>query len=344
MTSNAHSTHTVLATRRIPGRGPKILEDSEFPALVHESPDGPTRGEFLSLLQPCKGLLSLLSDSIDAEALDTAPNLVVVSNYAVGFDNVDVEAATKRGIVVTNTPDVLTDATAEIALSLLFATARRVVESDRFVRRGEFQGWRPTLFLGVDVKGKTLGIVGAGRIGKSLARRAVPLVKRILYTGRTRQPDFEKETGALRVSLNDLLKESDFVSLHVPLTTETRGLIGSDELALMKRSAILINTARGPVVDEKALADALASDRLRAAGLDVYEREPKVDPALLELDNVVLLPHVGSATVETREAMGLLAVTNLLDALRGKRPQYMVNPEVWPPRGNLKFQTPNPNS
>ncbi|MHC4598591.1 MAG: 2-hydroxyacid dehydrogenase [Planctomycetota bacterium] len=324
----------IFVTRRLPGKALSLLDGCGFTALVHEGEEAPAREAFLARIASCRGVLTLLNDRIDDEALDAAPDLVVVSNYAVGYDNIDVDAATRRGVLVTNTPDVLTDATAEIALALLFAAARRVAEGDRFVRRGAFRGWKPSLFLGVDIRGKTLGIVGAGRIGTAVGRRAVPLVGEILYTARNPRPAFERETGGRFASLEDLLGRSDFVTLHVPLTDETRGLIGERELTLMKDGAILINTARGPVVDEKALAAALESGRLRAAGLDVYEREPEVEPALLALDNVVLLPHVGSATEETREAMGRLAVENLLNALRGEKPKYMVNPEVWPLRGS----------
>jgi len=272
-------------------------------------------------------MICLLSDRIDEEILSAAKRLRIVANYAVGFDNIDIPAATRRGIAVSNTPDVLTNATAELAWALLLSVARRVVEGDRLVRAGEFHGWDPLMLLGYEVAGKTLGIIGAGRIGTAMARRARGFDMRILYTrpsGPRREMD---ELGAQHVELETLLRESDFISIHTPLTPATRHMIGRPQFELMKPTAILINTGRGPVVDEAALADALANRRIAGAGLDVYEYEPKVEPALLALDNVVLLPHIGSATFEARAAMARLAAENVLDALRGKVPRTCLNPE-----------------
>lgn len=328
MSEDASESIDIFVTRALPGRAIPLLKGSRFSVQVHPGEFGPGREEFLARAAPCLGLLTLLTDRIDEALLDACPRLKAVSNYAVGYDNVDVAACTRRGVAVTNTPGVLTDATAELTLALLFAAARRIAEGDRIVRAGRFQGWSPSLCLGTDIHGKTLGLVGAGRIGRAVGRRAAALGMHLLYAERNPVPEFERETAAQHLPLDELLRRSDFVSIHVPLTEETRRLIGRRELALMKPQSILLNTARGPIVDEKALAEALSSGRLRAAGLDVYEDEPDVDPALLELDNVVLLPHVGSATEETRDAMGLLAATNLLDALEGRRPKHLVNPEV----------------
>ncbi|MCU0723958.1 MAG: D-glycerate dehydrogenase [Planctomycetes bacterium] len=321
----------IFVTRRIPGGCAAILEASGLRVETWGRREPAPPATLRAKAAPCRGLLTLLSDRVDAALLASCPRLEVVSNYAVGFDNVDVAAATRLGIAVTNTPDVLTDATAELAIALLFAAARRLVEGDALVRAGKFAGWEPELLLGVDVRGKTLGVLGAGRIGAAVARRASALGMRVLYCecGGGRREAVERESGARPVAFDELLRESDFLSIHVPLTPQTRGMIGAAELAAMKPGAILVNTARGPVVDEKALAAALASGRLRAAGLDVYEREPQVEPALLALPNVVLAPHVGSATVETRSAMGELAARSLLSVLEGRRPGSLVNPEAW---------------
>ncbi|MHC5037845.1 MAG: 2-hydroxyacid dehydrogenase [Planctomycetota bacterium] len=326
---DTHAGPDIFVTRKIPGQAIPLLEQSGFAVEVHEGEFGPSRDLFLEKAASCIGLLTLLTDRVDDALFDRAPKLKVVSNYAVGYDNIDVPEATRRGILVTHTPGVLTDATAEIAIALLFAAARRIPEGDRFVRSGAFTGWSPSLFQGIDIHGKTLGIVGMGRIGTAVGYRARALGMEILYTDPKGDTEFERETDARRVPLEALLGESDFVSLHVPLTAETKGLIGREALARMKAGAILINTARGPVVDEKALAESLLSGHLRGAGLDVYEREPDVEPSLLAQENVVLLPHVGSATVETRDAMGRLAAENLLAALAGRKPKHPLNPEVW---------------
>lgn len=272
-----------------------------------------------------EAIVTLLDLRVDEALLSRLPRLRAVCNVAVGYDNIDVPAATRRGVQVTNTPDVLTDATADLAWALLLAAARRVAEGDRFVRAGRWKRWDWTMLRGLDVHGKTLGVVGAGRIGQAVGRRAAGFSMKILYTSRERKVAFERETGARRVPLERLLGESDFVSIHVALTPETRGLIGARELGLMKRTAILVNTARGPIVDEAALARALRSGRLRAAGLDVFEREPKVHPDLLKLENVVLCPHIGSATNETRRAMYETALRNLAAILSGRRPPNPVN-------------------
>jgi glyoxylate reductase len=249
---------------------------------------------------------------------------------AVGYNNVDLAEATRRGIPVTNTPGVLTDTTADFAFALMMAVARRVVEGDKFTRAGRFHGWGPLMMVGTDVHGKTLGIVGFGRIGRAVAKRATGFDMRVLYFDRFRaDEDTERALNASSVSLEQLLAESDFVSLHTDYNPETHHLIGAPELAAMKRGAYLINTARGAIVDEAALVEALKSGKLAGAGLDVFEREPQIHPELLTLDNAVLAPHIASASMETRTAMALMAAENLLAALRGERPPNVVNPEVY---------------
>ncbi|HEY8425736.1 MAG TPA: D-glycerate dehydrogenase, partial [Limnochordales bacterium] len=285
----------------------------------------------LQAVKGCHGLLTLLTERVDGELLDAAgPQLRVVANYAVGFDNIDVAEATRRGVLVTNTPGVLTETTADFTWALLMAAARRVVEGDRYMREGRYRAWSPTLLLGVDVYGKTIGIVGFGRIGEAVARRARGFSMRVLYHDVNRRSSAEEQAlGVEYRDLDSLLAESDFVSLHVNLTESTRHLIGRAQFQRMKPTAILINAARGPVVDEAALVEALRSGQIRAAGLDVFEREPEMAPGLAELPNVVLAPHIASASVETRSKMAEMAATNVLEALRGHRPPNLVNPEAW---------------
>src|SRR5579862_1871344 len=266
---------------------------------------------------------------ISKEIIDAAPRLRVVSNIAVGYDNIDVEACNRRHILVTNTPDVLTEATADLAFALILAVARRVVEGDRYVRSGHWKRWQWNCLWGTELHGKTLGLYGFGRIAQATARRARGFSMQVLYYARHRvSATIENEFAAEFVDRETLLSKSDFLSLHVPLTPETHHAIGATELALMKPSAFVINAARGPVVDEEALVQALEAGRLAGAGLDVFENEPKVHPALVSLDNVTLLPHVGSATAETRLRMAMLASENLLAALRGDRPPNLINPEA----------------
>ena len=272
------------------------------------------------------GLITLLTDRVTRALLESAPRLRVVGNFAVGYDNVDVPAATELGVQVCNTPNVLTEATADLAFSLLLAAARRIVEADRYVRQGAFRKWDPGRFLGRAVSGTTLGIVGFGRIGKAVARRGLGFGMRILYTGpRRAAPDAERALAAEFVDKETLLRSSDFVSLHAPLTDETRHLIDRAALALVKPGSVLVNTARGALVDETALADALASGPLGAAALDVFEHEPDVVPALRGLDNVVLAPHIGSATLETRIRMADAITADVLGVLMGEPPKSPVN-------------------
>ncbi|MBC7328194.1 D-glycerate dehydrogenase [bacterium] len=318
----------VFVTRIIPEAGLRlVLENCDAEVWQEETP--PPREILIEKIRDCEGVLTLLSDRIDGEVMDSAPKLRVISNYAVGYDNIDVAEATKRGIMVTNTPGVLTETTADLAFALILATARRIVEADKYTRKGLWKTWGPMLFLGRDVHGATLGIIGLGRIGQAVARRAKGFNMRILYYGLRRNEEAERELGAEFRNLHSLLREADIVTIHTPLTEETYHMIGEKELSLMKPTAILVNTARGAVVDQKALYKALKEKRIFGAGLDVYEKEPidKDDP-LIELDNVVLLPHIGSASVETRTRMAIMAAENLIAGLRGEIPQNLVNPEV----------------
>ncbi|MBC7319805.1 D-glycerate dehydrogenase [bacterium] len=322
-------TLKVYITRRIPEPGIEMIR-KEHEVEINPYDRVLTREELLQAVKGKDGILCLLTDKIDAEVFDAAgPQLKVVSNYAVGYDNIDVNEATKRGIVVTNTPGVLTETTADLAWALILATARRVVEADKFTRAGKYEGWAPMLFLGQDVYGKTLGIIGMGRIGQAVARRAKGFNMKVLYNDIRRIPEeLEKELNATFVSLDELLEQSDFVSLHTYLSPETYHLINEERLKKMKKTAYLINTSRGPVVDENALVKALKEGWIAGAGLDVYEFEPKLVPGLAECENAVLLPHIASASVETRTKMATMAAENLLAVLAGKMPPNPVNPEV----------------
>ena len=312
----------VLVTREIPAAGLRPLEGFDV-TVLSEAP--PERGELLKAARGAEGVLSTVTERIDAEFMDAAgEGLKVVANMAVGYDNVDVEAATERAIVVTNTPGVLDETTADVAFLLLLAAARRLGESERILRAGKWKWWGPKLFMGPDVWGKRLGIIGLGRIGHAVARRARGFGMEILYHNRSRKPEAEEELAASYLDLDELLETADFVSIHTPLTDETHHLIGAEELEKMKPEAVLVNTSRGPVVDEGALADALAEGRIFAAGLDVYEREPEVHPRLLELENAVLAPHIGSGSIETRAKMATLAAENLAAVLRGEGPKTPV--------------------
>jgi glyoxylate reductase len=319
----------VYVTRELPERGLKIIKE-HFDAEVWPEYAPPPKKVIIEKVRNVDGLVSLLSDKIDAEVFDAAPKLKIVSQMAVGFDNIDIQEATKRGIYVTNTPEVLTDTTADFAWALLMAVARRIVEADKYVRTGQWKvGWHPSMFLGRDVHGATIGIVGAGRIGYAVAKRARGFNMKILFYDVIPRPEMEKELGAKRVDLDTLLKESDFVSIHVPLMKETYHMINAEKLKLMKKTAYLINNARGPIVDEKALYEALKEGRIAGAGLDVFEQEPTpVDNPLLKLDNVVVAPHISSASYETRSRMAEMVAENLVAFFEGKQPPNLVNPDV----------------
>ena len=284
-----------------------------------------TRDELLDVVKNYEAVACMLDDKIDAEIINAAnTNLKIFANFAVGFNNIDVKAAKSRNIFVTNTPDVLTDATADLGIALLFAAARRITEGDKCVREKKFD-WAHQKLWAFDITGKTLGIIGSGRIGANFGRKlALGFGMKVLYHGHHNSTELDNVGGKF-VGLDELLKNSDFISLHVPLTPETKHLIAAKEFAMMKKTAILINTARGPVVDENALIDALKNHEIAAAGLDVYDNEPNINPEFLTLENAVLMPHVGSLTPETRNAMGMMVVKNIEAALKGENPPNAVN-------------------
>lgn len=319
------SNRKIFITKKIPDVGTGLLHKKGYTVVVRKKKSIITQSELLKETKQVDALMCMLTDPVSRSVIESMENCKVISTYAVGFNNIDVATATEKGITVTNTPGVLTDATADIAFGLLLAVARHFVAGDEMTRNGKFIGWDPMLLLGKPVAGKTIGIIGAGRIGSAMAERAAGFGMKILYYSRTQKPGLEKKLDARKVGLKMLLKQSDFVSLHCPLTPDTYHLLGEAELRLMKTSAVLINTARGEVVDEKALARALRKKEIFAAGLDVFEREPKVEKALLSLPNVILLPHIGSATDETREKMARIAANNIIGILEGKGKVFRVN-------------------
>ncbi len=311
---------------------PEPIEQMLAPLFVVKSNPNEALESKEEFLKNVEGITALVTDSrvkVDEEVMKAAgPQLKIISNYAAGFNNIDVEAASKKGIVVTNTPGAVNNATADIAWALMFSIARRVAEGDRLIRMGEPWSWSPLFFLGRDFTGKTLGIIGAGRIGMTMAKRACGFEMRIIYVDGRANEQLEKELGARRVDLKTLLKEADYISIHAPLTPETRHLISENEFAMMKSTSILINTSRGPVVDEQALVNALKTRTIWGAGLDVFENEPYVDPELFKLDNVVMTPHIGTATPDARRNMAIMAAQNILDMMEGKVPVGIVNREV----------------
>jgi lactate dehydrogenase-like 2-hydroxyacid dehydrogenase len=319
----------VLVTKRIYPEAIEYLE--QHCEVDYEGTDrGLTAEELAQRIRGKDAVVSQLVDKFTADVIARLNGLKIIANVAVGFDNVDVDAATRHGILVTNTPDVLTDTTADFAFALLMAAARRVVEGHHFIHAGEWTKWAIDLLVGHDVHHKTLGIFGMGRIGQAMAQRGRGFSMRILYNDAVRAAaEVERELELEFVSKEELLREADFVSLHVPLLESTRHLVGEPELRLMKKTAILVNTARGPVVDEAALAQALSEGWIAGAGLDVFEHEPHVQPQLLRLDNVVLAPHIASASIDTRRAMCMLAAKNAVAALEGRRPETLVNVELW---------------
>ncbi|MGH2676754.1 MAG: 2-hydroxyacid dehydrogenase [Actinomycetota bacterium] len=323
----------ILLTRKLPPV-PMEAVGERFDADVWDGEMAMPRDKLLDRIQGKAGAITLLTERVDAEVLEAAgPDLVIVANYAVGFDNIDVEECTRRGVLATNTPEVLTETTADTAWALLMAAARRIPEGNRFLRSRTPWIWGPEMMLGQDVHGKVLGIVGFGRIGQAVARRGGGFGMRVIYFDVARPPaEVERELGAEYRELDQLLAEADFISVHVALTPETRHLFGAEEFKQMKPTAVIVNTSRGPVIDEAALAEALAGGELFAAGLDVFEKEPEVHERLLDLDHAVVIPHLGSATVETRDAMGMLAVENVTAALEGRRPPTLLNPEAWEAR------------
>lgn len=318
----------IFVTRKIPKTGLDLLR-KEFEVEINPHNRILAKEEIIKGLKGKDGLLCLLTDTIDRDVIFSEPNLNMIASYAVGYDNIDLNAANEKGIPVSNTPGVLTDATSEMAWALLFSVARHIVESDKFTRAGKFKGWDPMLMLGQAVANKNLGIVGAGRIGTAVALKSKGFNMKVMYVSGHQNKTLENELCAKKVEISELLKESDYISLHVPLTEKTHHLIDEKELRMMKKSAILINTSRGPVVNEKALAQALKEKLIFGAGLDVYEHEPSIDKDLLDMDNVILQPHSASATFESRNNMAILAADNMIAGLKGKKPPNCVNPEIF---------------
>ena len=318
----------IFVTRKIPEPGLDLLRKH------HEIEINPydrvlSKNEIIHGLKGKNGLLCLLNDLIDEQVISSQPKLKMIANYAVGYDNIDVKAATKRKIIVSNTPNVLTDTTAEMAWALLFSVARRIVEADKFTRQGKFKGWAPMLMHGQDVTNKTLGIIGTGRIGTAFALKSKGFKMNILYYDQIKNRQLEDELSAKKVELYRLLKESDFISIHLPLLPVTHHLISEKQLKIMKKTTILINTSRGPIVDEQALVKALKNNWIFGAGLDVYEHEPEINKELLKLENVILQPHSASATTETRTKMAIMAAENMIAGLKGEIPPNCINPEIF---------------
>lgn len=321
----------IFITHRLPGKFVQKFLDS-YDVKTWEGTDI-NRTELLKNVKGVSGIVSLLTEKIDREVMEMAgEDLRVIANYAVGFDNIDVGEATSRGIMVLNTPGVLTEAVAEHVMALTLALSRRVVEGDQFVKAGKYKGWEPDLLVGTSVRGKVMGIVGLGRIGRWVGRMAVGLGMKVIYNSPTRDEEYELECNAGYRSLNQLLEGADVVSINVPLCEETRGMIGKEQLSMMKRTAILINTARGPVVNENDLILALRERKVAGAGLDVFQDETEVNREFFNLPNIVLTPHIASATIEARLAMAEIAIEGLRKALSGKIPENIVNKEVWEKR------------
>lgn len=320
------SAEKVLITRRVPPPAVELLREAGFAIDLCDQDDPPGRETLLARVPGAAGLVTMLSERVDGELLKAAgPSLRVVANFAVGYDNIDVAACTAAKVRVTNTPGVLTDATADLAWALILAAARRVVEGDRLVRSGQWTGWAPMQLLGLQLTGATLGLVGAGRIGTAVGLRSMGFGMRVLYSDDQVNRELEQRVGAQRLPLDQLIPAADVLSLHVPLTPQTRHLINAARLARMKPTAILINTARGPVIDEAALVEALRQRRIAAAGFDVYEHEPRLTPGLAELPNAVLLPHLGSAATATRQKMSQMVGENVIAVLSGREPPNPVN-------------------
>ena len=318
----------VYITRRIPDEAIELLEE-HFEVEINPEDRVLLREELLEKVKGKDAVLCLITDNIDKAVFEAAgAQCKIFANYGVGYNNIDTVVATQNNVIVTNTPGVLDDATADLAWTLLMAVSRRIVPADKFTRNGAFQAWDPMMFLGRDITGKTLGLVGAGRIGSNFAKKAKAFDMKILYTSLNQNPKIESELGAIYVDKEILLKEADFVSLHVPLLPSTTHYISEKEFSIMKNTAVIVNTSRGPVIDEKALVKALKQGEIWGAGLDVYEQEPDIEPELLDMYNVVIVPHIASATMETRTNMGLIAARNIVKVLKGENPDTCVNIEV----------------
>ena len=324
----------IFVSRKFPGTHLERLQNSGNEVYICEHDRPLSAEEFLERAKGMDAVLSFLTDKIDGEVIDAVgPQMKIFSNYAVGFDNIVVKDATDRNVLIANTPcDEVNEAVAEHAVTLMLSLARRIVEADESTKRGSYRGWEPNIFLGHALRGKTLGIIGLGRIGTMAAKRVKGFDMRVLYNKRSPDPEAEREFGIEFADLDKLYGESDFISIHVPLTEETRGMVGRDAIAKMKHGVIIVNTARGPIVDEHALVDGLREGKVGGAGLDVFETEPNINPELIGMENVILTPHIASATFEARDKMGQLAVDAILKTLSGEMPENLVNPEVWDKR------------
>jgi len=317
----------VFITREIPSVAVKLLKESRIveQVVVYKKDQPIPQKELLKNIKDVDAVISFLTDKFDRLVIDQMPKCKIIANYAVGFNNIDIEYAKKKNIIVTNTPDVLTDSTADLAVALALACSRRIIDAEKFMRAGKFKGWKPKLFVGMELRNKIFGILGAGRIGTAVAQRVYPFGAKIIYFSNNINHMLEKKTNAKRVSLNGLLKKSDFVSIHLPLTNKTYHFLDKEKLKLLKKSCILINTARGEIVDEKELIKILKTHKIFTAGLDVFENESQINHELLKLDNAVLLPHIGSATIEARTKMALLAAKNVIAVLTGRKALTPVN-------------------
>jgi glyoxylate reductase len=324
----------IFVSRKIPGTALDTLTKSGHEVVVSKFDRPLSPEEFLDQAKVADAILSLLTDQINGDVIDAiGPQLKIISNYAVGFDNINIKEATDRGVIVTNTPsEEVNQAVAEHTWALILGLARRIVEADESTRRGSYRGWEPGIFLGISLKSKTLGIIGLGRIGTLVAKRAQGFEMNVLYNKRSPDPEAEKELGVKFASLDELLANSDVITLHVPLTDETRHLINQDTLAKTKKGALLVNTARGPIVYEAELVEALRSGQLAGAALDVFDNEPNINPELIAMEQVILTPHIASATHEARNKMADQAVTAILNTLSNKKPTNLANPEVWDKR------------
>ena len=315
----------VFVTREISEKAIHLLKKEKFRVSVYKKDKPIPKSELIKNGRDADAIIALLTEKFDKELIDKISKCRIIANVAVGYNNIDIEYATKKKIVVTNTPDVLTESTSDLAMALILACSRRLMEGERMVRTGKFKGWKPKLLLGIELKNKVVGIIGAGRIGTETAVRAKAFKTKIVYFSRNRNYELEKKTGGVKVPLETLLKKSDIISIHLPLNEETYHLIDRKRLSLLKRSAVLVNTSRGEVIDEKELVKILKQKKIFSAGFDVYENEPTINPGLLKLDNVILLPHIGSATEEARSAMAILAAKNVSNVLKGKKALTPVN-------------------
>ncbi|MBM4171197.1 MAG: D-glycerate dehydrogenase [Ignavibacteria bacterium] len=315
----------VFITQKLPGNCESLLMKKGIVTETYKSDDIISKSYLIKKIKNVDALICLLTNKIDKEVIDNMSSCKVISNVAVGFNNIDIEYAKLKKIVVTNTPGILTDTTADLAVSLILACARRIAESDQFMRARKFKKWMPQLMLGLDLKGKTVGIIGAGRIGQEVAARLKSFKTKIIYSSITRKLDFEKNLGSIKVSLNYLMRNSDYITVHVPFNKSTFHLLNKQNLTLMKKDAVIVNTSRGEVIEETALIELLKNKKIFAAGLDVYENEPNINPELLKLKNIILLPHIGSATIETRSKMSFLAAKNVISVLKNGKAINPVN-------------------